>query len=123
MPKQERGTYEMATWKDMVEWFEEANKALAVKVGDVRAADRRAKLVRNRLTWLHDCVAWARNALQTHKHMEQCRQYSARTARQHGNAYCISVCADSREHFMAKFDEKVCEVSLGDKEGEEQKCR
>ena len=40
-------------------------------------------------------VAVLEEGLSRHLHTEACFAYAARTAREHGNAYCIAICSDS----------------------------
>jgi len=47
-------------------------------------------------------VAALEGGLRKHRHTEQCFKYAARTARQHGNAYCIAICSDSHKELDKK---------------------
>lgn len=55
------------------------------------------------LIWeLWDEIGHLRKALLVHRHTNECFQYAAKTAAQHGNAHCIAKCADSWREVMGE---------------------
>jgi len=41
-----------------------------------------------------------KEALEIHLHTQKCFEYAAKTARDHGNYYCIAECADSHRQAL-----------------------
>ncbi len=40
-------------------------------------------------------VSELEKGLRAHRHTQECFEYAANTARKHGNAHCIAICADA----------------------------
>ena len=72
--------------------------------GEVKAGARLVATVGDKNRELELRVKELEGALEKHKHTDECFEYAARTAADHGNYYCIAKCSNAHREALSPKD-------------------